>query len=398
VLLLVAGAIAGTGLLRHTRGPLVPRISPLHSSGSPSHSHQHRSGVETLPDGFEVRRLRPGQKPPQFVLVSFDGAGWADMWDFWFGVAEKVPFRFTAFLSGTYLLSDRTAGAYHPPYYPAGTSEISWYAAADLPVEIANLNRALAEGDEIGTHFNGHFCSGAGLPSGGNTWTTADWDTELTQFFSLLRGYRSNNHLPARDHLDVTPADVHGARTPCLEGIPDQLYPALRAHGLTYDSSFSHPGLAWPQRRGGVWEIGMATYPIHGTLPDGRTGVPVTTMDYNYYFTQRGASDAGLSTADSDHDRDQVLATYRDLYQEAFHGNRAPLVLGNHFNDWDRNAYRDALANFVTETCGRPETQCITYSDLVAWLEAQRPSVLRSLTTGARSSGSPATSGSGRSS
>jgi hypothetical protein len=398
VLLLVAGAIAGTGLLRHTRGPLVPRISPLHSSGSPSHSHQHRSGVETLPDGFEVRTLRPGQKPPQFVLVSFDGAGWADMWDFWFGVAEKVPFRFTAFLSGTYLLSDRTAGAYHPPYYPAGTSEISWYAAADLPVEIANLNRALAEGDEIGTHFNGHFCSGAGLPSGGNTWTTADWDTELTQFFSLLRGYRSNNHLPARDHLDVTPADVHGARTPCLEGIPDQLYPALRAHGLTYDSSFSHPGLAWPQRRGGLWEIGMATYPIHGTLPDGRTGVPVTTMDYNYYFTQRGASDAGLSTADSDHDRDQVLATYRDLYQEAFHGNRAPLVLGNHFNDWNRNAYRDALASFVTETCGRPETQCITYSDLVAWLEAQRPSVLRSLTTGARSSGSPATSGSGRSS
>jgi hypothetical protein len=398
VLLLVVGAIAGTGLLRHTRGPLVPRISPLHSSGSPSHSHQPRSGVETLPDGFEVRTLRPGQKPPQFVLVSFDGAGWADMWDFWFGVAEKVPFRFTAFLSGTYLLSDRTAGAYHPPYYPAGTSEISWYPAADLPVEIANLNRALAEGDEIGTHFNGHFCSGAGLPSGGNTWTTADWDTELTQFFSLLRGYRSNNHLPARDHLDVTPADVHGARTPCLEGIPDQLYPALRAHGLTYDSSFSHPGLAWPQRRGGVWEIGMATYPIHGTLPDGRTGVPVTTMDYNYYFTQRGASDAGLSTADSDHDRDQVLATYRDLYQEAFHGNRAPLVLGNHFNDWNRNAYRDALASFVTETCGRPETQCITYSDLVAWLEAQRPSVLRSLTTGARSSGSPATSGSGRSS
>lgn len=56
-----------------------------------------------------------------------------------------------------------------------------------------------------------------------------------------------------------------------------------------------------------------------------------------------------------------------------------PVVLGNHFNDWNHAAYRDALATFVEETCGRPETQCITYSDLVAWLEAQRPSVLRAL-------------------
>ena len=389
VLLLVAGALAGTGLLRHTRGPLLPIITPMHESGSHRQApgHSHRTDVRTLADGFEVRRLRPGQRPPQFVLVSFDGAGWSDMWEYWFDVARRVPFRFTAFLSGTYLLSDRTATAYHPPHYPAGTSEISWYSPADLPTEIAHLDRAVSEGDEIGTHFNGHFCSGAGLPSGGNTWTTADWDQELTQFFHLLTHYRSINHLPRADRLDVTPEQIHGARTPCLEGLPSQLYPALRAHGLTYDSSFSHPGLQWPQRRGGLWEIGMATFPIHGTLPDGRSGVPVTTMDYNYYFTQRGASEAGLTAADSAHDRDQVLATYRDLYHEAWHADRAPLVLGNHFNDWNRNAYRDALARFVEETCGRPETQCITYADLVAWLEAQRPGVLRELKGTGRSSG-----------
>ena len=379
-LLLVVGALTGAGLLRHTRGPLLPAITPLHESSSPAgRTPRAHPAVRTLPDGFEVRRLEPGEKPPQFVLVSFDGAGWADMWDFWFGVASRVPFRFTAFLSGTYLLSDRTASAYHPPHYPPGTSELAWYSPADLPVEIPHLDRALAEGDEVGTHFNGDFCSGAGLPSGGNTWTTADWDAELTQFFRLVRDYRSINHLPASDRLELAPADVRGARTPCLEGVPDQLYPALKAHGLTYDSSFSHPGLQWPQRRGGVWEIGMATWPVHGVLPDGRSGVPITTMDYNYFFTQRGASEDGLTAADSAQDRDQVLATYRDLYRAALHGNRAPLVLGNHFNDWNRNAYRGALATFVEETCGRPGTECITYSDLVAWLEAQRPSVLRRL-------------------
>ena len=74
-----------------------------------------------------------------------------------------------------------------------------------------------------------------------------------------------------------------------------------------------------------------------------------------------------------------MLATYRDLYRAALRGNRAPLVLGNHFNDWNDHAYRDALATFVEETCSKPQTECITYSDLVTWLEAQRPSVLRAL-------------------
>ena len=102
-------------------------------------------------------------------------------------------------------------------------------------------------------------------------------------------------------------------------------------------------------------------------------------MDYNYFFTQRGASSAGPSAADSARDREQVLATYRDMYAAAFDGNRAPLVLGNHFNDWNRGAYRDALSIFVLETCGRPQTECITFSDLVAWLEVQRPGVLARL-------------------
>jgi hypothetical protein len=56
-------------------------------------------------------------------------------------------------------------------------------------------------------------------------------------------------------------------------------------------------------------------------------------------------------------------------------------VLGNHFNEWNNGAYRDALAQFVLETCGRPETRCVTYSELIAWMEAQTPRVLRRLQT-----------------
>jgi len=354
-----------------------PNVATEPTSSAPNTSPAPTStaAATTLRDGFVVRRLAPGERPPQFVLVSFDGVGWDQMWDYWFAVGERVPFRFTGFLSGTYLLSDRTRDAYHPPYYPAGTSAIGWTGADDLPVEIANLNRALAAGDEIGTHFNGHFCSSAGLPSGGDTWTARDWNHELDQFFHLLRDYRSDNALPTSVRLDLTADDIHGARTPCLEGSPETLFPALRRHGLDFDSSFTRSGLAWPTRSSeGIWRMGMSTFPMHG-----RIGGPVTTMDYNYFFAQHGGSDAGVGAAESQRDRRQVLATYRDLYAAAVHGNRAPLVLGNHFNEWNHGAYRDALADFVLETCGRPEARCVTYSDLIAWLEAQRPTVVRHL-------------------
>lgn len=378
----VLGALLVTGC-----GPVTPQQAdhlgrPRATSTSPAPVTTAPATTAPAPDPHPDR-LRAGERPPQFVLVSFDGAGWHDMWDHWLGVADQVPFHFTGFLSGTYLLSGETRDRYHPPGYAAGTSAIGWTEPQDVPVEIADLDRALASGNEIGTHFNGHFCVGAGLPTGGNTWTTRDWDAELDQFFALLADVRRNNGLGPDDTLDVTGADIHGARTPCLEGLPDELYPALAAHGLDYDSSFSHSGLAWPTRSpGGIWEVGMAVYPVHGLLPDGRTGVGVTSMDYNYYFTQRGASDDGLTVADSAQDRAQVLATYEDMYDEAYAGNRAPLVLGNHFNDWNHGAYRDALTDFVLETCGQPETRCVTYSELVDWMEQQTPATLRRLQAG----------------
>jgi hypothetical protein len=394
-LVLVTGFVLGSQLVRGTAGgashgsPAPTQSSstgpsstgPTHTGAThtpPPPSVVPTEGPQRLPDGFVPTPLRPGERPPQFVVVSFDGASWDEMWQHWFAVADRVPFRFTGFLSGVYLLSEATRDHYHPPGYPAGTSAIGWMSAADVPIEIRDLNRALAAGDEIGTHFNGHFCVGAGLPTGGNSWTTADWDTELDQFLSLVAHADENNGL-TRPHLDLTAADIHGERTPCLEGTPHALFPSLRSHGLEYDASFSRTGLAWPTRIGGIWQLGMPVFPVHGALPDGRTGVPVTAMDYNYYFTQRGATSAGLTPEQSARDGRQVLATYRDMYHAAYAGNRAPLILGNHFNDWNRGTYVAALTTFVEQTCGQPQTRCVTFSDLVAWLDAQRPAVLRHL-------------------
>jgi hypothetical protein len=331
-----------------------------------------RAGIP-LPDGFVPQRLKPGQRPPQFVVVSFDGVGWHQEWQHWMGVAAQVPFRFTGFLSGTYLLSYETRDRYHPPYYAPGTSEIGWGTPADVRTEIGDLDRAVTAGMEIGTHFNGHFCAGAGLPSGGDTWSTHDWDVELDQFFHLLRDYRGDNDLAPAVRLDVTGRDITGDRTPCLEGHPAALYPALAVHGLRYDSSITRGPLTWPTRdpHTGIWQLGMTTFPLHGT------GHPVTTMDYNYFFTQRDGVDGTVAQAHAD--SRQVLATYDDLYRRSLHSNHAPVILGNHFNDWNHDAYVDALTSFVLHTCGRPDTECVPFRDLVAWLDVQRPATLARL-------------------
>ena len=120
--------------------------------------------------------------------------------------------------------------------YRAGYLEIGWAAPPTCRTRSRDLNRALADGMEIGTHFNGHFCASAGLPSGGDS-----DDTRL--------GRRAQPVLPPRARLPdrtTRPAvgakaraeDITGDRTP-PRGQAVMLYPRLAGHGFRYDSSFT---------------------------------------------------------------------------------------------------------------------------------------------------------------
>jgi len=355
-----------------------PSSSAAASSSAPANSAPvdpnapAQDGV-ALRSGFVPKKLQPGEKPPQFIIVSFDGVGWHEKWQHWLGLAQQVPFRFTGFLSGTYMLSDETKLLYQGPGHSPGNSSINWNTAADLPTEIADLNQAYAAGNEIGTHFNGHFCEGA-EPSG-NSWTTDDWNNELDQFFALMKNVKANNPGVTVPDLAFDANEIKGERTPCLEGHAEDLFPALVAHNMTYDSSFTKTGISWPKQSptNKIWQFGMATFPINGT------GKQQITMDYNFYYTQQNASSDGVTQAQSDADSAQVLATYNDMYNATFNGNRAPLVLGNHFNEWNNGAYEKALTDFVLAKCGQPETQCVPFSDVLAWMSVQDPERLAQL-------------------
>ncbi|HEY4993362.1 MAG TPA: polysaccharide deacetylase [Nakamurella sp.] len=352
------------------------------SSAAPADPNAAPQDGVALSDGFVPKKLQPGEKPPQFIVVSFDGVGWHEKWQHWLDIAKQVPFRFTGFLSGTYMLSDQTKMAYQGPGHGPGKSSINWNTAADLPIEISDLNQAYAAGMEIGTHFNGHFCAGA-EPSG-NQWSTADWNNELDQFFALVKNVKVNNPGVTMPDLAFDGSEVKGERTPCLEGHAEDLFPALTAHNMTYDSSFTRHGISWPTQspQNQIWQFGMAEYPLHGT------GHFQITMDYNFYYSQRNASSAGVSQADSDADAAQVQATYQDMYDATFNGNRAPLVLGNHFNDWNNDAYETALTNFVLASCGKQDTQCVSFRDVLAWMSVQDPARLAQLQAQAPETGS----------
>lgn len=64
------------------------------------------------------------------------------------------------------------------------------------------------------------------------------------------------------------------------------------------------------------------------------------------------------------------------MFDQAYNGNRAPLVIANHFNDWNGNAFNPAAADFMTEVCAHPDTYCATYSDVTAWMQLQDPALL----------------------
>jgi hypothetical protein len=374
-----------------TTGKASPTKSATTTSDSPTSTVPAKITTSTSitePDGFVITKLKHGQTPPQFIAVSFDGAGWDEKWQYWFSIQQQVPFHFTANLTGLYLLDAAHKDAYKGPGHPRGATALgpsSWNTPDELKQEIVDLNQAYASGDEIATHFNGHFCDSAGQYPGGNSWTTAQWNDELDQFFNFFNNYATITQVPGIEKLNVPVSSLTGERTPCLEGKQDQLYPALVAHHMNYDQSFTHRGISWPTQspKYKIWNMGMAEFPMHGYAKGHGLNHVQITMDYNFWYTQEFNQATGqmnnTTQAESDADSAQITATYQDMLDGAMAGSHAPLLLGNHFNSWNNNAYTTALGNFLLNNCNRNGVFCVPFRDVVDWMAYQDPKVLAGL-------------------
>ncbi len=344
------------------------------SSASPSATGDG-SGVSTpAPAGtdvFPITRLKPGEKPPQFVVVSFDGACKHELFQHYLDLAQQTDSRFTFFLSGLCLVPDRQRFLYHPPHKPVGTSAIGFGSASLIPQRIRDLTAAYDAGNEMGTHFLGHFCDSQGV----QTWSSKDWTSEITQARTFLDNWAEING--STDPTLKLPYDAsvwRGARTPCLAGKRSAMYPVWVKQGFTYDAS--NPGqLTWPKKVSGfpLWNFPLQRIKVVGY---GRSNL---SMDYNLLYVQNG----GRVTAPPATCAKIETSTYQSLMQALAaveSSNHAPFFVGNHFNEWACGAYKSALTRFVTDAhTDYPGIRFVTFEYMTRWLDAQSPAVLAKL-------------------
>ncbi|MFF3597629.1 polysaccharide deacetylase family protein [Kitasatospora indigofera] len=328
------------------------------------------------PNQPKAEKLKPGERPPQFVVFSWDGAGGTDDGQFprFLKLAEEHKAAMTFFLSGIYTLPKGKSDLYHPPKHSVGASDIPYLSEGAVKSTIKLISQAWLAGHEIGTHFNGHFCSTRPDGNGVNKWTPEDWKSEIDQAVSFVTQWRTNTGFTDVDPLPFDyRKELVGGRTPCLEG-QKGLLPTAAALGWKYDASSSGGLQVWPQKvqDGKIWD-----FPLQG-LPFPGHSFQVLSMDYNILANQSAGSTKG-DPAKYPEWRDQARDCYLAGFDRAYNGNRAPLFIGNHFEQWNGGIYMDAVEETLKAVAGKPEVRLVSFRQLVDWLEVQDQSTLRKL-------------------
>jgi hypothetical protein len=263
--------------------------------------------------------------------------------------------RFTYFINAAYFLTKDNATLYQGPGQARGTSNIGFSSTtADIALRVKTFNLALAEGNEVGSHSAGHF--------DGAAWSYDDWRQEFASFASLMSTVQQNNPSQQID-APIFLTNIHGFRAPYL-GVNDNLYKVLGEFHFTYDTSGIGPMDAWPHKDiYGVWHIPL------GTIFVGSGHSPVVAMDYNLFKHQSDAKETAVKgTIVWNTYFDEVLNAYMDYFNTNYQGNRAPIVIGEHFSKWNNGVYWEALKTFADYVCGRPQVRCVTYKELVDYL------------------------------
>ncbi|MFR9672872.1 hypothetical protein [Streptomyces sp. TR02-1] len=315
-------------------------------------------------------RLAPGEKPPQFVVFSWDGAGEDGnrLFSRFRRLAAEHDASMTYFLSGLYVLPEDSRERYHPPRHTAGASDIGFLNDDHIRATLEQLRLAWLDGSEVGTHFNGHFCG----PDGVGAWTSDEWKSEIRQAKWFVQHWRTTTGLDGTPPLPFDyDAELVGGRTPCLEG-RENLLPAAAELGFRYDSS-GNGTQVWPDKEQGLWDLPLQQIPMPGRAFE------TLSMDYNFLANQSGTVNG--APANRPAWRKQWHDGLMQGFRRAYDGNRAPMIVGNHFEQWNGGIYMDALEDVITKVCSLEDVRCVSFRQLVDWLDAQDPEVLARLRT-----------------
>jgi hypothetical protein len=364
----ITGCAAGSG----PRGP-----------GNPGPVKNQKPAVRLLGDGStsdtgpQPRQpappvpLAPGETPPQFVVFSWDGAGEVGngLFPRFLRLARDHGAAMTFFLSGIYLLPESKKQLYQPPRNPAGASDIGYLKDENVRATLTHLRQAWLDGHEIGTHFNGHFCSGPGSVA---RWTPQEWRSEIDQAVSFVTNWRTHTGF-----TDVEPLpfdyrkELTGGRTPCLLG-QESLLPTARALGWRYDASSPGGLQMWPVKKAGVWDFPLQSIPFPGH------SFEVLSMDYNVLANQSRNTTRGVPS-NYPAWRTQAIGAYLGGFRRAYETNRAPFFIGNHFEEWNGGIYMDAVEEALKGMADKKDVRLVSFRQFADWLDVQDPKVLARL-------------------
>ncbi|MEU6390958.1 hypothetical protein [Streptomyces sp. NPDC046939] len=315
--------------------------------------------------------LETGERPPQFVVFSWDGAGEVGngLFPRFLELARAHDAHMTFFLSGLYLLPEEKKRLYRPPNNPVGASDIGYLTNEHVKETLTYVHQAWLEGHEIGTHFNGHFCGGAGSVA---NWGAAHWRSEIEQAQAFVKTWRSNTGWHEHPSLPFDyDQELIGGRTPCLLG-QDNLLPVARELGWRYDASSPGGEQRWPDKKHGVWDLPLQAVPFPGHRFE------VLSMDYNILANQ-----SRNSTRAPSHNypgwRTQATEAYLAGFRRAYETNRAPFFIGNHFEEWNGGIYMDAVEETLKRVADKKDVRLVSFRQFVDWLDAQDPAILAKL-------------------
>jgi hypothetical protein len=359
-------------------------------------------------------------RPPQFVMLAFDGSFSIDFWKESRAFAQKMraenkSFAWTYFISGVYWLHEGNYALYVPPHiesnYPtheemerdvaarlqfandpanskaAKKSARSFWSdigfgndVNDVAARLDQVGMAYDEGHEIGSHANGHYVAGTSRADS-RKWTLQQWHSEFNQFNNLIfNAYQNNgieNHTRYSSGYPFRQADIVGFRAPALDTSP-AMFQTLVDFNFTYDTSglksCAEEPTKWPSKN----NLGTWVFPL-GYIQLAGTNKSIASMDYNFYFVQSHEKD---DSANKDKYRDQMYDSYMKYFNDNYYGNRAPVNIGHHFSKWNGGAYWEAMQHFASEVCGKPEVRCVTYSQYVDWLNTEGPDKIKNYKAG----------------
>ncbi len=300
---------------------------------------------------------------PQFVILSFDGSKSIAMWeetrDFVRQMNEKnKPLRFTYFINAVYLLSPESKFLYKGPRNQSGHSPILFSDnKEDIAIRVNEINNAVKEGNEIGSHSAGHF--------DGSTWSYDEWTEEFNSFNNLFSSIVKNNNDSEIDEFIFRTNDISGFRAPEL-GLNNYLFKVEKDFGFKYDTSGVGYANTWPTKdENGLWHIPISSI----SMGDGRQAIAV---DYSLWqFQTNGMNSLKRDTKEWNNAVSEVEEAYSNYFYSNYRDSRAPVVVAHHFSKWNDGAYWQAMKNFAENTCGLPDVRCTTFKELVRYMDAR---------------------------